>query len=112
MHIAVDILSHFFKKDTVLVKTKSKKTMFSTPYISYGYNDISLPIVVLINENSASASEILAGALQDHDRALIVGTTSYGKGSVQQPFHFEDGSQLKLTVSYWYTPQGRKIEHE
>ena len=67
-------------------------------------------IVVMANQNSASAAEILAGALQDNDRALVVGRRTFGKGLVQRPFPFPDGSMIRLTVSRYYTPSGRCIQ--
>jgi carboxyl-terminal processing protease len=69
----------------------------------------TLPIAVLVDSNTASAAEIVAGALQDHDRALLLGTTTYGKGSAQNVFPTEDGGAVKLTTALWYTPSGRSI---
>jgi len=71
-----------------------------------------LPTVILINEGSASASEILAGALQDHEKAIIVGAQSFGKGSVQSLFEFDDKSAAKITIAHWLTPDDRQIEGE
>ena len=69
-------------------------------------------MVVLVNEFSASSSEVMAGALQDHGRAVIAGTTTYGKGSANNLYELSDGSGLYLTTAHWYTPEGRLIEGE
>ena len=71
-----------------------------------------IPLVILTNQYTASASEIVAGALQDHDRAVIVGNTSFGKGLVQTLFNLDGGWALKMTTAKWYTPSGRSIQKE
>ncbi|MBD5542688.1 MAG: S41 family peptidase [Lachnospiraceae bacterium] len=78
-------------------------------YSCDGKNEIQVPMVVLVNGNSASASEILAGAIKDYEKGTILGTTTFGKGIVQRIFGFSDGSAIKLTVSHYYTPKGNDI---
>ncbi len=78
-------------------------------YKCKGKNEIQVPVVVLVNGNSASASEILAGAIQDYKKGTILGTTTFGKGIVQKIFPMSDGSALKLTISHYYTPAGNDI---
>ncbi len=110
---AVLVLSEFIKKKEVLVKTKYTDSYFNQNY--YSVNDgetFDGKIVVLINGNSASASEITAGALSEYNKAILVGKKSYGKWSVQQPFDMKDGSLLKLTVAKWFTPKGKNIDDE
>jgi carboxyl-terminal processing protease len=84
----------------------------TVPYRADNPNPETMPVVVLVNRNSASASEILAGALQDHDRALIVGETTFGKGLVQNPFVLDYGSMLLLTIAKYETPSGRLIQRD
>ena len=78
-------------------------------FTSSGNNELQIPMVVLVNGNSASASEILAGAIKDYNKGTLVGTTTFGKGIVQQIFELEDESALKITVSHYYTPNGNDI---
>lgn len=108
---ATNILSQLFKdKEKLLVYTKGR-TVKRDDYESTGrpFFDIG-DITVLIDEGSASASEILAGAIQDHDRGVIIGRRSFGKGLVQEQYKLRDGSALRLTVARYYTPSGRSIQ--
>lgn len=110
---AVEILWEFIENKEVLVKTRYKNSYFDQNYFSLNDGDIyDKKIVVLINGNSASASEITAWALREYDKAILIGQKSYGKWSVQQPFTMEDGSLLKLTVAKWFTPKGKNITKE
>lgn len=110
---AIEILSEFIPGDEVLVETKYRNPLENTTYYSLNEGEVfEKKIVVLVNTNSASASEITAGALREYDRAIIVGEKTYGKGSVQEPFDLPNGGLLKLTIAHWYTPKGKSIEHE
>jgi carboxyl-terminal processing protease len=124
---AVGVAAAFLEKDKLIVysdgKTNNAKMkLFANPYnyveggekndylkdISEEYKKI--PIVVLVNNGSASAAEIVAGALQDHKRAIILGTQTFGKGTIQQLFPLKTGSALKITIAKYYTPSGKSIQ--
>lgn len=108
---AIDIVNLFIPKGQLVVNTKSKVKKFNkTYYTKKEPVDDQIPLVVLINERSASASEIVSGSLQDLDRAVIVGTRSFGKGLVQRPKSLTYGTQVKMTISRYYTPSGRCIQ--
>lgn len=108
---AVNVTNIFIPKGQLVVTTKSKVKKFNkTYYTKRDPLDDKIPLVVLIDEGSASASEIVAGSLQDLDRAVIVGARSYGKGLVQRPKKLTYGTQLKVTISRYYTPSGRCIQ--
>lgn len=110
---AAAISDLFLTTGKTIVSTKGKG--FATETIQSTHDTLlpGLPLVVLINENSASASEIVAGAMLDNDRALLVGSRSFGKGSVQQLLPLDDGSSaIKLTTAYWYMPSGKMIHRK
>lgn len=107
---AFELASEFLPKGTPVVSTAGRAAPSHT-YTTESKGDfLNGRVVLIVNQNSASASEILAGALQDNDRALIVGRRTFGKGLVQRPFPFPDGSMIRLTVSRYYTPSGRCIQ--
>ena len=108
---AINIVNFFVPKNTLVVTTKSKVEKYNKEYVTPRERiDTDIPIVVLIVGGSASASEIVSGALQDLDRAVVVGTRSFGKGLVQRPKTLTYGTQLKVTISRYYTPSGRCIQ--
>ncbi len=108
---AINIVNLFVPKGQLVVTTKSKVKKYNKTYFTQNEPiDTEIPLVVLIDEGSASASEIVSGALQDLDRAVIVGSRSFGKGLVQRPKELIYGTQVKITISRYYTPSGRCIQ--
>ncbi|WJJ97035.1 S41 family peptidase [Algibacter luteus] len=108
---AIKIVNLFVPKGQLVVTTKSKVKKYNRTYITPSDPiDAKIPLVVLIDGSSASASEIVSGALQDLDRAVIVGSRSFGKGLVQRPKALTYGTQVKITISRYYTPSGRCIQ--
>jgi carboxyl-terminal processing protease len=109
---AINICSLFVKEDSLVVSTKCKdKTMEQYYYTQKKPDYADIPVIVLINRGSASASEIVTGTLQDYKRALVVGSNSFGKGTVQTILPLSDGSALRLTIAKYCLPSGRMISH-
>lgn len=108
---AINVSNLFLPKGELIVSTRSKVKKFNQEYHTKNQPlDENIPLVVLVDGRSASASEIVAGSLQDLDRAVIVGARSFGKGLVQRPLKLNYGTQLKVTISRYYTPSGRCIQ--
>lgn len=110
LNTAIELVDQFLKADQLIVYTEG----LHSPRQEWRSSEKGLytegRLVVLIDEGSASASEILSGAIQDHDRGVVIGRRSFGKGLVQRPFNLTDGSQIRLTTSRYYTPSGRCIQ--
>jgi carboxyl-terminal processing protease len=108
---AVNVCNLFVPKGEVIVTTKSKNPKYNNIYKTTNEPiDLEIPLVIIVNGKSASASEIVSGALQDLDRAVVVGSRSFGKGLVQRPIDMTYGTQVKVTISRYYTPSGRCIQ--
>jgi carboxyl-terminal processing protease len=108
---AVNIVNIFVPQNTLVVTTKSKIKKYNQTYLTQQESfDAEIPVVVIIDDRSASASEIVSGALQDLDRGVVVGSRSFGKGLVQRPKPLNYGTQMKITISRYYTPSGRCIQ--
>lgn len=111
LHEAVNICNFFVPKGEIIVTTKSKNEKHNNTYRTQNEPlDLEIPLAVIVDSKSASASEIVSGALQDLDRAVIIGNRSFGKGLVQRPLNLSYGTQVKVTISRYYTPSGRCIQ--
>ncbi len=111
MEAATRMVNEFLPQGKLIVYAQGRKYKRMDEYFANGTGSCQdLPVVVLIDEGSASASEIFSGAIQDNDRGIIVGRRSFGKGLVQQPVDFSDGSAIRLTIARYYTPAGRCIQ--
>ncbi len=110
LNSAVDVTSFFLPSDKLVVYIEDRDGKKIEYYSNEGESDKELPMIALVNEGSASASEIVAGALKDWHRAVVIGTQTFGKGSVQSVVPLSDGSAIRLTTAMYYTPQGISIQ--
>jgi carboxyl-terminal processing protease len=109
---AVEVASHFLRTNQLIVYHYGRSSPMERYYVTQGEEGPEYPMIVLIDGNTASAAEIVAGALQDHDRALVVGQRSFGKGLVQSQFPLSDRTMLLLVTAHYYTPSGRLIQRD
>lgn len=110
LNAAIQMVNEFLESDQLIVYTEGRSYPRSNSYSNGSGTSKKDQLVVLMDEGSASASEIFAGAIQDHDRGLVIGRRSYGKGLVQDQQQFKDGSAIRLTIARYYTPSGRSIQ--
>lgn len=111
LDIAVEMLSYLLDTDLPAVEIHERDAVNNETLVTNGGQKLlDVPLVVLVNEGSASASEIVAGAIQDHERGIVMGTQTFGKGTVQEVEFLEDGSSVRLTIAEWFTPDGRAIQ--
>lgn len=110
MDAAIRMVNEFLPEGKLIVYTQGRKFPRSEEFANGTGSCQKMPLVVLIDEGSASASEIFTGAIQDNDRGTVIGRRSFGKGLVQQPIDFSDGSAIRLTIARYYTPSGRSIQ--
>ena len=110
MGAAVQMVNEFLPKGQLIVYTEGRKAARENYFSNGTGSSQDIPVIVLVDEGSASASEIFAGAIQDNDRGTIIGRRSFGKGLVQQPIEFNDGSSIRLTIARYHTPSGRCIQ--
>lgn len=110
LDISVDLLSYLLPSDATAVIIKQRGKDDDAILTNGNPKLLKVPLVVLVNKGSASASEIVAGAIQDHKRGIVMGTQTYGKGSVQEVETFADGSSLRITIARWFTPNDRGID--